>query len=153
MTVAEGALPTATHIDGLPAVVLDADARLLDDVQVGAGDGQRCVPAAGNQRALVSCLVNGEPLLGHRDAGCPLKDVGTPGTPSPPRVAGQRCPREPAFLLAAAPSPTQRPCKAAGRGTGPKKPTEPRRNAKNNKLVTAFNDLHSGASKAHGSAR
>lgn len=113
MTVSDGTLPTATHIDGLPAVVLDADARLLDDVQVGASDDQRRVPAVGNQRALVSCLVKGKPAFGHRDAHCSLK-VGTPGTPSPSRVAGQRCPREPAFLLTAVPSPMEEPFKAAG---------------------------------------
>jgi len=60
VTVAEGALPTATHIDGLPAVVLDADARLLDDVQVGAGDGQRCVVNAVNHlvcSSSCSCVI------------------------------------------------------------------------------------------------
>lgn len=40
---------SSTYIDGLLAVVLDADPRLLDDVQVGAGDGQGRVPAAENR--------------------------------------------------------------------------------------------------------
>lgn len=50
MWLGTGTQPSSsTYVDGLLAVVLDADPRLLDDVQVGAGDGQRRVPAAENR--------------------------------------------------------------------------------------------------------
>lgn len=40
-------LPAPTHVDKLPPVVLDADPRLLDHVQVGASDGQGRVSTVG----------------------------------------------------------------------------------------------------------